>query len=206
MLATVLLNALPLASVTEAGAEPDETYRVDISISEGDECEDLELACAQLEASKKDEPKGLVWDSVYFTMGVAPAVTLHPTGFHPHLRYNAELGMVWQQKRSSVAVGVDGHVSHFFHRKSPGGGADVVITGGQGPVYLRGGLGVVTGIPRSRDLYDFRPAVGGVVGIGLQGGREDFIGRVGVDYDVRFDDSFGTTHTVLLVARFAWGI
>lgn len=202
---TALLTVLPL-SFNDAGTDPDDTYHVDISISEGNQCDeyDLSLACAELEAEQEEQ--GLHWDSAYFTMGVAPAIALHQTGFHPHLRYDVELGMVWEHRRSSVAVGVDGHISHFFHRKSPGGGADVVLTGAYGPVYLRGGVGVLTGIPRSADLYDFRPAAGGVVGIGLQGGKEDFIGRVGVDYDVRFDDSFGVTHTVMVVAKFAWGI
>lgn len=215
MLAHTFLSSLTLLSVTDGGTtsqgatatnvDPDETYRVDIRVSE-DDCYDWDTDLAAISSDEEPEPDGLTYDGAYFIMGAAPATTLHATGFHPNMRYDMELGLVWQHEKNALTFGLDGHVMHYFGRKTPGGGADVVITGSHNHFYARGGVGVATGIPRSADIEDFRPAVGGVVGIGMQGGEEDFIGRIGVDYDVRFDDGFGMTHTVLVVARLAWGI
>lgn len=215
----MLISLLVPASLllTDPEPEPPTGYDIDIQVRElppDDATEEdwdayyhrleRERLIAEAEAELADP--GLKWDGSYFVMGVAPATTLHATGFHPALRYDAELGMVWQEKRTALSVGLEGRVLQYFGRKRPGGGADVVFTVSQGPFYTRAGLGVGAGIPRADLLEEFRPVVGGVVGIGLQGGKDEFIGRVGVDYDVRFDDDYGVSHTVLIVARFAWGI
>jgi len=212
MLASLLLSHALLA--TTPTEDPAPAYDIDIRVREVPGDQDWYEECAELERRRLEaeaeaalaRPKGLVWDGTYFAMGVAPATTLHATGFHPALRYDAELGMVWQENRTTLAVGLEGRVLQYFGRKRPGGGADVVFTVGHGAFYTRAGLGVAAGIPRADLLDQFRPVVGGVVGIGLQGGKDEFLGRVGIDYDLRFDDQYGVSHTVLLVARFAWGI
>jgi hypothetical protein len=215
MLTPLWLSASVLLGAPDV--EDPTAYDIDIKVREvpidesGDDWDayERELECARLQAlaeAEAAEPKGLHWDGTYFAMGVAPATTLHATGFHPALRYDAELGMVWQEKRTTLAVGLEGRVMQYFGRKRPGGGADVVFTVGRGPFYTRAGVGVAAGVPRAQLLDEFRPVVGGVVGIGLQGGKDEFLGRVGLDYDVRFDDQYGVSHTVLVVARFAWGI
>src|SRR5690606_8645074 len=105
-----------------------------------------------------------------------------------------------------VTVGVDAQIFHLFDRKRPGGGVDVVVSGQMGPVYLRGGLGVLGGLPYGPDPAATRPAFGGLVGIGLQAGDHDLSGRIGIDYDLRVDRGLGMIHTVLLSVRFAWGM
>lgn len=154
------------------------------------------------------KPAQLRWDSVYFMLGASPATTIYRGGFHPGMRYDMELGLDWDHRTRdrSMTVGLEGHLLHFFERPTPGGGADVVVSAQLRRLYLRAGAGVMTGIPRRPDVKRFSPAVGGLAGLGLQVGDGDFSGRVGVDYDVRVDRGFGVNHTVLLVARFAWGV
>jgi hypothetical protein len=209
--------------------DPDEVLRVDISIHEEDDEDDyrdldfrncascrierrmaLERELAELQGFEtqlelaEDEYE---WDQVYFMMGVAPAASFNATTFHPHLRYDMELGFsFWNSKHDRTAtLGVDGHVSQFLDRTIPGGGADVVGTAQFGHFYARAGVGVLTGVPFGPDPEQFRPAVGGVVGVGATVSDGDFGGRIGVDYDARVDRGLGFVQTVLLTARFTWG-
>lgn len=157
----------------------------------------------------------LSWDrGGYFGFGVAPGSTLQTqwygggAGFNPNLRYDAEFGWAWRREdeRRGLRVGVHPYLTQYFGRWRPAGGADVVVRGSAGHFYARGGLGAMGGLPRSRSADDFLPAVGGVVGLGIQGRREDVYGRIGVDYDVRVNTNFEVVQTVFLVARleFAW--
>jgi hypothetical protein len=138
-------------------------------------------------------------------MGVAPASTLHIDGFNPGIRYDSEIGMAWSRGRFMVTVGADGKIHQVLGRGKPGGGLDGVITTIYGPVYARVGAGVAAGIPASVDPNDTRPAMGGFVGVGLQGGR-NVKGRIGIDYDVRLDTSLQVNQTVLLTLRFVFGL
>lgn len=155
------------------------------------------------------------WDrGGYFGFGVAPGTTMQldwyggGKGFNPNLRYDAEFGWSWVRpdRRREFRVGVHPFLTQYFGRWRPAGGADIVVRGSVGHFYLRGGLGAMGGLPRARDLGDYRPAIGGVVGLGLQGRREDLYGRIGVDYDVRVNTDFEVVQTVFLVARleFNW--
>jgi hypothetical protein len=152
-------------------------------------------------------PPPLRWSSqgVYSAFGLAPAATFYVEGFNPALRYDFELGMHWVRGRTALFVGADGHIVQYFGRKAPGGGADGVLTLSQGPLYARLGAGVMAGIPRGRDLDDAPPAIGGVMGLGLQGRAGSLVGRVGVDYDVRVDAFGQVNQTVLLTLRFVFG-
>lgn len=147
------------------------------------------------------------WDSqgAYFIMGLAPASTLYIDGFNPSLRYDWEIGMHWTRRRTAVFVGAEARVQQVFGRKAPGGGVDGVLTVSQGPVYGRVGAGVVTGIPSTRDPYDAPPAMGGLVGLGLQGRAGALVGRIGIDYDARIDTQGRMNQTVLLTLRFVFG-
>jgi hypothetical protein len=240
------LNAsLPATSTSGAGvytqmnsseasdADPDEVWRVDISVHDGDddEYEDEESLridfrnCAECRDDRREELRGEIaridaldptladrddyeWDWVYFAMGVAPATSINIDSIHPHLRYDMELGMTFlhpKKKKRTLTLGVDGHVSQFFDRARPGGGADVVGSAQVGNFYARVGAGVLTGIPYGPQSDIYRPAVGGVVGIGVAATDGDFGGRLGVDYDVRVDRGLGLVQTVLLSAKFTWG-
>lgn len=155
-----------------------------------------------------DPAKTWAEDGGYFMLGLAPAASFVPGAFHPQLRYDMETGMIFRHARKdrSVTVGVDAQLFNLFDRRRPGGGVDVVVSGQMGPVYLRGGLGVLGGLPYGPDSHATRPAVGGLVGIGLQAGSGDLSGRIGVDYDLRVDRGLGLIHTVLLSVRFGWGL
>ena len=104
-----------------------------------------------------------------------------------------------------VAVGAEGHLVQLFGRKKVGGGVDGVVTAGWGPVYVRAGLGTMAGLPATRDLDDVRPAVGGLVGIGLQTHHDHIAGRIGIDYDYRIDTAGRSIQTVLLILRVSFG-
>jgi hypothetical protein len=141
----------------------------------------------------------------YFTMGLAPATTMYRNGFAPALRYDAETGFMWTRRHVRLSVGADAHLLQYFGRKKPAFGVDAVVTMAWRQLYVRGGLGVMTGMPATRDLHDTLPAVGGVVGIGLQTWRGDVGGRIGVDYDFRVDTAGRPIQTVLLTLRIAFG-
>ena len=141
----------------------------------------------------------------YFGFGVAPSVILRRDGFAPGLRYDLETGVSWQRHKVLVAVGAEGHVVQLFGRKKVGGGVDGVVTAGWGPVYVRAGLGTMAGLPATRDLDDVRPAVGGLVGIGLQTHHDHIAGRIGIDYDYRIDTAGRSIQTVLLILRVSFG-
>ena len=231
---TTIAFGLGLGLQHDAAAEdPREVLRVDISMHEEDDdyerrrddldfrncasCRlerrvELERELAELQGIDDDfasleQREGYAWDNVYFMMGVAPATSFNLASFHPPLRYDMELGFAfWHLKKDrTITLGVDGHVSQFFDRKVPGGGADLVASAQFGHFYARAGAGVLTGIPFGPDPELFRPALGGVVGIGATVSDGDFGGRIGVDYDARLDRGFGFVQTVLLTARFAWG-
>ena len=164
--------------------------------------------------ARADDPAAIVetvdppqWSSqgVYSALGLAPATTFYAQGFAPSLRYDFELGMHWTRGRTAVFVGADARIVQVFGRKAPGGGVDAMLTLAAGPVYGRVGAGVMTGIPRSMDLHDAMPSLGGTVGLGLQGRKGDLVGRVGVDYDVRVDPFGHVNQTVFLTLRFVFG-
>lgn len=155
------------------------------------------------------------WDrGGYLGFGISPGATAQldwyggGRGFNPNIRWDTEFGWSWTHpdRAREFRAGVDLHLRQYFGRKTPGGGADVVVSGAVGPVYLRGGVGAMGGVPRSVDVKDFGPAIGGVVGLGLQGHREDLYGRIGVDYDVRVTTDLEVVQSVFLVARleFNW--
>lgn len=182
---------VPSLALAEEGRETD-------LLATGDDPVALETSAEELRPSWSSE-------GLYFITGFAPASTLYIDGFNPGLRYDFELGMHWTRRRTAVFVGAEGHVLQYFGRKAAGGGADGVLTVSQGPAYARVGAGVMTGIPGSRDVQDFHPAMGGLAGIGLQGRAGDLVGRIGVDYDVRMDTTGRVNQTVLLSLRFVFG-
>ena len=221
---------------SETVADPDEVWRVDNTLSEGDdedseslridfrncgECREdreaeLQLELAAIRAMGPTDPeahaleerrKKYAWENVYLMMGGAPATSLNSDSIHPHLRYDMELGLAfWRPVDDrTLTLGIDGHISQFFDRKQAGGGADLVGSAQVGHFYARAGLGVLTGIPYGPQSDEYRPAVGGVVGMGATVTDGDFGGRVGLDYDVRIDRGRGIVQTVLLSARFSWG-
>jgi hypothetical protein len=145
------------------------------------------------------------YEGPYFVMAASPAATMRIDGFSAGIRYAAELGLHWRRGRTTVLVGAEGKVHQIFGRERPGGGLDGVVTLSRGPVYARLGAGVMTGVPMSRDLLDAPPTIGGLAGIGLQGGGRHVIGRIGVDYDVRVDTLGRTNQTVLLQLGFIFG-
>lgn len=157
------------------------------------------------ETTDKPEPEPLFERGPYFAMGVAPAVTLYRNGFAPALRYDAETGFAWTRRHLRLSVGADAHLLQYFGRKKPAGGVDAMLTASYRFMYVRAGLGVMAGLPATRMLDDTRPAVGGVVGIGLQTWREHVGGRIGVDYDLRVDTAGRPIQTFLLTLRIAFG-
>lgn len=149
------------------------------------------------------EPK---WDRTFYgAFGFAPASVMRSDSFTPALRYDFETGFAFTRKRVRFSVGPDFHLVQYFGRKKPAMGVDAMFTGSYGPVYIRGGLGVMSGLAATRDLRDLRPGVGGVVGIGLQSLREHVGGRVGVDYDFRMDTAGRPVQTVLISLRIFFG-
>lgn len=206
-------------TVSEDDDEDGESMRIDFrncGECREDRKEELERELAIIEAmdpidpvalALEDRRKKYTWETVYLMMGVAPATSLNPDSIHPHLRYDVELGLVFWRPvdRRTLMLGVDGHISQFFDRKGPGGGADLVASAQVGHFYVRAGLGVLNGIPYGPQSDEYRPAVGGAVGMGATVTDGDFGGRVGVDYDVRVDRGLGIVQTVLLSARFSWG-
>jgi len=156
-------------------------------------------------AVPKPEPEPLFARGGYFTMGLAPATTMYKNGFAPALRYDAETGFMWTRRHVRLSIGADAHILQYFGRKRPAGGVDAMLTMSWRAVYVRGGLGVMAGMPATRNLNDARPAVGGVIGIGLQTWRSNLGGRIGVDYDFRVDTMGRPIQTVLLTLRIAFG-
>lgn len=149
------------------------------------------------------EPK---WDRTFYgAFGFAPASVMRGDSFSPALRYDFETGFAFTRKRVRLSVGPDFHIVQYFGRKKPAMGVDAMLTGSWGPVYIRGGLGVMSGLAATRDLRDMRPGVGGVVGIGLQSLREHVGGRIGVDYDFRMDTAGRPVQTVMISLRIFFG-
>jgi hypothetical protein len=145
------------------------------------------------------------YEGGYAVLGLAPFSGIYIDGFTPGLRYDFETGLHWRRRRTTVFVGADVRVQQYFGRNRPGGGADGVITVSIGHVYGRLGVGAMAGVPGSRDVDDALPSVGGVVGMGLQGGGNNVVGRIGIDYDVRLDPTGRVNQTVLLTLRFVFG-
>lgn len=170
-----------------------------------DPCVDLDLVDEDLEDYRVDRWEHDAW---YFLLGIAPMSNIYADGFNPGLRYNTEIGTRWvsnRRRRRELELGADINLTQVFGRRLPAGGADVVMTGVMGPVYLRGGLGTIGALPRSSDPDDHRPAAGGLAGIGLQMADDDFRARIGVDYDFRMTTDFTPVHTVMVVLRLSWG-
>jgi hypothetical protein len=143
-------------------------------------------------------------DSGYFQLGIAPGMTVYSRGFHPNTRFELEFGGTLEHRYRDLALsfGVVTHVTPYYERKAPSFGADVTSTVLLGPIYLRTGLGAVGGLPRAHMLHNTAAGIGGVVGIGLNFGREPMV-RVGVDYDFRVNTRMEPVHTVLLAVRIA---
>lgn len=141
-------------------------------------------------------------DSGYVSFGVAPGMTLHHRGFHPNTRLEMEFGGTLEHRYRDLALsfGVALQMTPYYERKAPSYGADVTSTLILGPIYLRTGLGAVGGLPRGHMLHNTAPAVGGVVGVGLNFGREPMV-KVGVDYDLRVNTRLEPIHTMFLVLR-----
>lgn len=145
------------------------------------------------------------YDGPYFVMATSPVATMRVDGFSPGIRYAAELGLHWRRGRMAVQVGAEGKVHQVFGRPRVGGGLDGIVTVSRGPVYARLGAGVMTGVPMSREPTDAPPTIGGLVGVGLQGGGRHVLGRIGVDYDARVDTLGRTNQTVLLNLALVFG-
>jgi hypothetical protein len=153
-----------------------------------------------------EPPEAPKWErSGYGLFGVAPMAVMRSDSFSPGLRFDFETGFAFTRKRVRFSVGPELHVVQYFGRKKPALGLDAMFTGSWGPVYLRAGLGVMSGLAGTRNLNDMRPGVGGVVGIGLQTLRDHVGGRVGVDYDFRMDTAGRPVQTVLISLRIFFG-
>lgn len=152
------------------------------------------------------EPKRttLELQSGYIGFGIAPGVSLHPKGFHPNTRFELEFGGTLEHdfRDLGLSFGVATHITPYYGRKKPSFGADVTSTTMLGPVYIRTGLGAVGGLPRGHLLDERLPGIGGVVGVGLNFGRQPMI-RVGVDYDLRVTTKLEPVHTLFLTVRIA---
>ncbi len=142
--------------------------------------------------------------SGYIGLGVLPGMTLHARGFHPMTRFEMEFGGTLEHRFRDLALsfGVAMQMQPYYGRKALSGGADVTSTLMVGPFYLRTGLGAVGGLPTGHRLHNTLPAVGGVVGVGLNLGREPMV-RIGVDYDLRVNTRLEPVHTVMVAFRFA---
>lgn len=164
-------------------------------------------ADAELAASTEVEEPELRWNSegFYSAMGIGPTMTVYPIGFNAGLRYDMEIGMHWRRRRTTLFVGADAKILQSFGRKRPGGGVDAMLTVSRGNIYGRLGAGAMMGIPNGPDVNSTAPAVGGLVGFGLQGRSGDVVGRIGVDYDVRLDNTGRVNQTVMLSLRIVFG-
>ena len=150
-------------------------------------------------------PTAWSYEGVYFALGASPASTLHIDGFNPGVRYDSEIGLHWRRGKTDVMFGGEFKIHQVLGRKKPGYGYDGVFTLSHGRVFGRVGAGVVTGIPGSRDPNDVRPAMGGLVGFGVQGGGDHVLGRMGLEYDVRMDTDLRVNQTILLTLRLVFG-
>lgn len=148
------------------------------------------------------------WDyrGPYFAMTASPAASMRIDGFSPGIRYAVETGLHWRRGRTTVQVGAEGKIHQILGRKRPGGGLDGVVTISRGRLYGRLGAGVMTGIPMTRHTSDAPPTIGGLVGVGLQGGGRKVVGRIGVDYDVRVDTFGRMSQTVMLNLGLVFGL
>lgn len=141
-------------------------------------------------------------DSGYFSLGIAPGMTLHHRGFHPNTRLDMEFGGTLEHSFRDLALsfGVAPQMTPYYGRKAASFGADVTSTLVLGPVYLRTGLGAIGALPRGHMLHNTAAGIGGVVGAGLTFGRAPML-RVGVDYDLRINTRLEPVHTVFLAVR-----
>jgi hypothetical protein len=148
------------------------------------------------------EPKGM-----YFAMGLGPLAALHGTGFHPGMHYDMEIGMHAQRRRHTrLFVGADARLMHYSGRAQLAGGVDAVTTLSVRRLYGRLGVGMMTGLPLDDDLSDYHATLGGTVGAGLQAfSRGSVRGRLGLEYDLRFDRDLRSYQTVLLRLSLVFG-
>ncbi len=153
------------------------------------------------------EPRRPDWhyEGIYFAAGVAPGTTVHLDGINPMMRFDSEIGMHWRRNKWEVAFGADAWLLKYFERKKVGGGLHGVVTVSRRPVYVRAGAGSLIGVPGSPIDRDVRPAVGGLVGFGLEGGPPQYDGRFGFDYHASVDKAGRLNNTFLLTMRFKFG-
>lgn len=141
------------------------------------------------------------YDGVYMLVGVAPGTTVHLNGINPMLRFDTEIGMEWRRDKWAAGFGADAWMLKYLERKKVGGGLHGVVTVTRRPVYVRAGVGALTGIPGTPDDSVFRPAVGGLVGFGLEGGGSHVTGRFGFDYHASLDKAGRVNNTFLFAIR-----
>jgi hypothetical protein len=197
-------EAVVVAAPTEA-AVSEAALIQDSAFAEPAPTEDLYVEPYEPYEPYEPEPERrttLKLDSGYFSLGIAPGMTLHSRGFHPNTRLEMEFGGTLEHRYRDLALsfGVAMQMTPYYERKTPSFGADVTSTLVVGPVYLRTGLGAVGGLPRGHMLHNKAAGVGGVVGVGLTFGRAPML-RVGVDYDLRVNTRLEPIHTVFLVVR-----
>jgi hypothetical protein len=179
----------------------------DAAFTESAPTEDLYIEPVEPYEPYEPEPERrttLKLDSGYVSFGIGPGMTIHSRGFHPNTRFEFEFGGTLEHRYRDLALsfGVAPQMTAYYERKSPSFGADVTSTLILGPIYLRTGLGAVGGLPRGHMLHNTAAAVGGVVGVGLNFGREPMV-RVGVDYDLRVNTRLEPVHTFFLSVRIA---
>lgn len=192
--------AAPVEPAVSTEAPPVETFEDPVAPTE----QDYYVEPYEPYEPEPERRTTLKLDSGYISLGVAPGMTLYNRGFHPNTRLEMEFGGTLEHSYRDLALsfGVAMQVTPYYGRKAPSFGADVTSTAILGPIYLRTGLGAVGGIPRGHMLHNTAPAIGGVVGVGLNFGREPMV-RVGVDYDLRINTRLEPNHTVFLVVRLA---
>lgn len=154
-----------------------------------------------------DTAEDLEWSdgSFYLTTGASPGSTFHIDGFNPLIRYDAELGLRWSKGNTSVAIGANPAILQRLEAPRPGGGLHGVVTVGYEPFYVRGGIGVLAGIPGTVNDRDVRSSLSCLAGFGLESDGEYVRGRIGLDYVANYDKAGRMNSSVFLVLGLRFG-
>jgi hypothetical protein len=155
----------------------------------------------------EDTTEDLEWSDghFYLTTGASPGSTFHLDGFNPLIRYDAELGMRWSKDKTSVSIGANPWILQRLEAPKAGGGLHGVVTVGYEPFYVRGGIGVLAGVPGSVDDRDVRSSLSALAGFGLESRGEHVRGRIGIDYLANYDKSGRVNNSVFLVLGLRFG-